>query len=88
MNTKIFKNGLPIMAFLMAIGLAFATEANVNDDSPLITGYTLRTGVCESVPKNCVIDAQYDCKYMGWQVYNLEDGETTCRVKLFQHTPN
>ncbi|MBA5630327.1 DUF6520 family protein [Moheibacter lacus] len=88
MKTKIFKTGLPIMAFLMAIAFAFATETNVKGEAPLITGYVIQNGVCTSAPKDCVVDARYDCKYMGLQVYNLEDGETTCRVKLFQHTPN
>lgn len=52
MKTKIFKTGLPIMAFLMAIVFAFAAEGKDVNSSRLITG-EIMDGTCKPSPKDC-----------------------------------
>lgn len=82
MKTTLLKLGMPLMAFLMAIVFAFATENKTSDhDAALITGYILQNDACVPVPKDCNNIDIIPCEYLGSPVYAM--GETTCNVRLF-----
>lgn len=80
MNTKIFKNGLPIMAFLMAIGLAFATEQKSLNEESLITGYIHEKGLCKEVSVSCNPFAGGLCVAAEGDVY--EGSLTSCPNRM------
>ena len=84
MKTKIFKTGLPIMAFLMAIGLAFATESKVGDEE-LLTGYIWNNDRCVVDRTQCNNVPSTICKTSGMQTVYKGDTETVCSEVLF-HT--
>lgn len=82
MKTKIFKTGLPIMAFLMAIAFAFASELKpVEEDVPVI-GYILQNGMCKQVVEDCDPTGTSLCTYgtTGLYVHNFKDSDTSCRT--------
>lgn len=82
MKTKIFKTGLPIMAFLMAIAFAFATENKV-EDTALITGYIQQANRCEAVSVDCGNNGGSDCLIgTSTPVYVLKLSETVCHTKM------
>lgn len=66
MKIRIFKSVLPLFAFILAIGLAFATEAPVAQ-----TGYYFdpSTGQIESVLVECNSTSNIRCEFNGQQVY-------------------
>lgn len=71
MRTKILKFGMPLMAFLLAIVFAFATEKGVPvEDNTLITGYIQNPGSCDPAPKNCSLQlSDVVCTYNGKAVH-------------------
>lgn len=83
MKTKIFKTGLPIMAFLMAIGFAFATQNKTEDT--LIPEYIVQNG-CTLVTRGCNNMSTKVCKLGTDQVFGWN--QTTCNQVLFHSLPN
>jgi type 1 fimbria pilin len=70
MRTKILKFGMPLMAFLLAIVFAFATENKAPvDDTALVTGYITNPGSCDIAPKNCSFIPGTVCTYLGKTVH-------------------
>lgn len=71
MRTKILKFGMPLMAFLLAIVFAFATEKGVSvEDTALTTGYIQNTLSCDLAPKNCSFQiTDVVCTYNGKAVH-------------------
>lgn len=83
MKTKIFKTGLPIMAFLMAIGFAFATQdTNSSKDDLLRIGYIQQGSLCIATPKMCDESNIVPCKYGGVQLFGSNNNGTTCPILL------
>lgn len=82
MKTKIFKTALPIMAFLMVIGLAFATSQNQESENLLITGYIHENGLCVQKTVNCNPSGSDFCELDGSQVYTDRLSSTTCISKM------
>jgi len=83
MKTKIFKTGLPIMAFLMAIGFAFATQnTNSSKDDLSRLGYIRQGNLCVPTPKMCDESNIVPCKYGGVQLYGSNNNGTTCPILL------
>ncbi|MGB6083876.1 DUF6520 family protein [Moheibacter sp.] len=80
MKTKIFKTGLPIMAFLTAIAFAFATENKGREDS-LVTEYIYNNNKCEIVTRNCSNTSNVLCMSGANQVFKW--GTTTCDGLLY-----
>lgn len=83
MKTKIFKSVMPLMAFLMAIGLAFASSITTEKiDQTLITGWINQSGMCQSV--------QVDCQLIGAQFCEIGNDkkivhrDSTCVSPLFK----
>lgn len=70
------------MAFLMAIGLAFATEQNPTNEEFLIPGYIHEGGFCVSRDVNCDPTGNGFCKLGGVQVYVEKSSSTTCLTKM------
>lgn len=80
MKTKILKLVLPVMAFVMAGILAFASENKESSPNTLlITGYIHQNGVCRSVQVDCTNDGATSCTSSGLQVYK----NNTCGTKMF-----
>jgi len=74
MRTKILKFGMPLMAFLLAIVFAFATEKEAPvEDTALITGYIQNPGSCDPAPKNCTTVPGPVCTYLGKAVHRNSD---------------
>lgn len=80
MKTKFFKTGLPIMAFLMAIGLAFATEKISTQTESLLIGYIHENGKCIERTVNCNPFGNGLCKLGSVQVY--EGSLTSCPYQM------
>lgn len=89
MKTRILKLGMPVMAFLMAIAFAFASEnkPSENDDA-LTTGYIMQSGLCVPTSKNCDNINLYPCTYDKHQVFQLQDNATSCSVPLYDSKRN
>jgi hypothetical protein len=88
MKTEIFKKGLPIMAFLMAIAFAFATEKNETSKEPEAIYYIMQNGLCSSVDTDCNRVSSIPCVYGvdSKQVFEKRLNSTTCDVPL-THLP-
>lgn len=82
MKSQIFKFGLPVGVFMMAIGLAFASESKVSKEEAFVTGYIFQAGQCRPAPKDCNDIGSIPCTYLGNQVYLVNNG-TSCAEALF-----
>ncbi|WP_338357332.1 DUF6520 family protein [Yeosuana marina] len=71
MKTKVLKSVLPILAIIMAIGLAFATEAT--NSSQIGYYFDPNTGAIVSTPVDCNSTTQIPCKIDNNQVYAEEE---------------
>ncbi len=81
MRTKILKFGMPLMAFLLAIVFAFATEKSLpEEENALITGYIGTPATCHDQVVNCTTVNGPVCKYLGQTVYR----DSSCSSLLFQ----
>lgn len=78
MKTKIFKTGLLIVAFLMAIGLAFATNKTSSQEDALIVGYIHENGLCVEKIVDCDPAGTSLCVRDGHQVYFNKINSTSC----------
>lgn len=83
MKTKILKFGMPLMAFLLAIVFAFATEkGNPVEDDTLIPGYIKGTCVQQNV--NCTPTTGGPvCRYGGKDVFQFND-VSGCHKLLYE----
>jgi hypothetical protein len=88
MKLNVLKTGMPIMAFMLAIAFAFASEKKTNDnDSSLITGYVLQSGLCVSSSKDCNNINTIPCTDdFGRQVHQFRLSDTVCSEMLY-HWP-
>lgn len=74
MKTKILKFGMPLMAFLLAIVFAFATEKGAPvEENALVTGYIMTSGGCTPAPKDCALNGVPICKFGGRSIYKTSD---------------
>ncbi|MAP80982.1 MAG: hypothetical protein CL526_07820 [Aequorivita sp.] len=76
MRTKILKFGMPLLAFLLAIVFAFATENNAPKDDALVQGYIFWNNDCVTTTKVCNNQGTIPCKEAGNQVYSLDLGKS------------
>lgn len=76
MRTKILKFGMPLMAFLLAIVFAFATENNIPKDDALVQGYIFWNNDCITTTKVCNNQGAIPCQVGGNQVYSLDLGKS------------
>lgn len=84
MKTQLLKLGMPLVAFLMAIAFAFATETKPSEtDDALVSGYIMASGFCEPITKNCDRVNSFPCKYEDLQVFEFRDNPTSCSVPLY-----
>ena len=71
MKTKILKFGMPLMAFLLAIVFAFATNETPDTSSVLVDGYILSNG-CKPKPiHDCTVNGNDICVVDGKTVFQL-----------------
>ncbi|MGO3183813.1 MAG: DUF6520 family protein [Aequorivita sp.] len=85
MKTKILKFGMPLMAFLLAIVFAFATEkSSPIEEDTLITGYI--QGTCQPVSVNCDISGSVVCQYGNKNVTRFKNG-SNCHTFLYEVMP-
>lgn len=82
MKSKIFKTGLPIMAFMMAIAFAFASENVTEEEIAPVLGYIIQNGVCTQVQADCDTDAVIPCTHAasGLTVFQNRSMSGTCSV--------
>lgn len=81
MRTKILKFGMPLMAFLLAIVFAFATENNVPKDDALVQGYIFLNNDCITTQSVCNNQGLIPCKEPGGnQVYSLDLGKSCSNI--------
>lgn len=86
MRTKILKFGMPLMAFLLAVVFAFATENHVPKDDALVQGYIFWNNDCTTTSKVCNEQGSILCKdSAGRQVYR-DDLGIVCDVQM-THRP-
>ncbi len=85
MKTKIFRIGMPIMVFMLAIVFAFASEkATTKNDSLLITGYIMQGTSCIVSNKDCNNIGAIPCTDdLGRVVHLLKLSDTVCSEQLF-----
>lgn len=89
MKTGFLKLGMPMMAFLMAVAFAFATEkgSDTERDAPM-TAYIYNDLLdCESVVvEDCNTDGALPCTTSsGKQAFLQQINQTTCSVQLFRN---
>jgi hypothetical protein len=84
MKSKVLKFGLPIGAFMLAIGFAFATESKASEKEAFVTGYIFQAGQCRPAPKDCNNISATPCTYLGNQVWSVNNG-TSCATMLFHN---
>jgi hypothetical protein len=77
MKTKILKFGMPLMAFLLAIVFAFASNGKPESESTLATGYIMSNDHCVQTPNNCTPSGANICKLGTQTVF-----ESGCLVPL------
>lgn len=87
MKTKIFKIGMPIMVFMMAIVLAFASEKTTANDESLIIGYIYENNECKPATRECSNDGAFPCTQGVFQVYMTNLGGTACLGELTHWEP-
>ncbi|MDC8000108.1 DUF6520 family protein [Aequorivita todarodis] len=81
MKTKILKFGMPLMAFLLAIVFAFATNSKpASEDVALVDGYIFQNGKCEFVTKCSTIPGP-SC--MVGATLRTKINETQCGSELY-----
>lgn len=83
MKTKILKFGMPLMAFLLAIVFAFATNESPQTDTGLVTGYIFSKGNCNVTSHDCTITGSVICTVGTETVYSIKDG-TFCLDPLMR----
>lgn len=82
MKTKILKFGMPLMAFLLAIVFAFASNSkSAADDLAAINGYILQNGICEEVT-TCNNLGGVPCMFNG-VVVRAKINQTHCGLQLY-----
>lgn len=69
------------MAFLMAIGLAFATQRNVEDNPNLVFGYIHQGTDCVREWVNCENSGSTLCKIGSQQVFK----DNQCKDAMFRY---
>lgn len=88
MKTGFLKLGMPMMAFLMAIAFAFATEkgSDTERDAPM-TAYIYNDLLdCESVVvEDCNRFEGIACTSSDKQAFLQQINQTTCSVQLFRN---
>lgn len=82
MKTRIFKTGLPIMAFMTAIVFAFATEQKQDLKPELISGWIHQDNQCKVIDTSCENTGGTLCTYStsSLQVYQ----DSTCTTPMFR----
>lgn len=80
MKTLKFQLVFPLVAFLFAIGLAFATEKTALEDTMVEQGYIHSLQPCKKAI-TCSPFPGTQCSYMGSLVFGL-DGSTGCNRPL------
>ncbi len=84
MRTKIFKIGMPIMAFMMAIVFAFASEKPTTKDKFLpVPGYIFKDGVCQT-SRSCDNTGGPACQEDGLTVHLVNNNGTFCSIPMTQ----
>ncbi|WP_418637280.1 DUF6520 family protein [Winogradskyella sp.] len=78
-----FKFLLPVMAFLMAIGAAFATQEDGQEDFALEQGYVYINEECQPQGRCDNTQAQV-CTHNGFQVFG-RSGPTKCLRTLYMN---
>ena len=85
MKTKLLKFGMPLMAFLLAIVFAFATNSKpVPEDIALVNGYIMQNGKCTLV-RTCSTNPGPKC-FVGGTILRTKINETQCGAELFHWT--
>lgn len=82
MKTKVFKTGLPVMAFLMAIGLAFATTKNETVEPASTSGWIHESGICKPVTVDCENTGSKLCTYSSANLQVFRD--SACSQLMFR----
>jgi phage-related protein len=75
---------LPVMAFLLAITAAFATQAKTDVDDTLVPGYIFVNGICEPA-RSCNLEDGPTCTYSSKPVF-AKTSPTMCPIPL--HFPS
>jgi phage/plasmid-associated DNA primase len=82
MRTKLLKFGMPLMAFLLAIVFAFATNPKtVQEDLALVNGYIMQNGKCTFV-RTCSNVIGPKCT-VGGSTLRTKINETQCGSELY-----
>jgi type 1 fimbria pilin len=69
MKTKILKFGMPLMAFLLAIVFAFASNEKPDTSTALVDGYILSNGCSLELDHGCTVNGNNTCKVDGKTVF-------------------
>ncbi|HZH87865.1 MAG TPA: DUF6520 family protein [Chitinophagaceae bacterium] len=85
MRTKILKIGMPLMAFLLAIVFAFATNVNSKtESSTFVDGYIFSSDKCVKLTSHdCTVDGMNLCTINGQQIFSTKSG-TKCENPLMR----
>lgn len=89
MKTKLLKFGMPLMAFMLAIAFAFATEHRTSEeDHSLVTGYIYNhdQSDCFPVLTECSPSGSFVCTIDGETIFRIKNG-TSCLMQLYKRTP-
>lgn len=83
MKTKIFKIGMPLMVFMLAIVFAFATEkTTAKSESLAIQGYVFKDGTCQ-ISRFCDNTGGPVCRDADGLAVHLQQ-TATCSVQMTQ----
>lgn len=89
MKTKLLKLAMPLMAFMLAIVFAFATEKPaIESESLVISGYIFKDGVCQEATRDCNNMPGPLCEENGFTVHLQPNSNGTfCSVPLTHWAP-
>lgn len=83
MKTKILKFGMPVMAFLLAIVFAFASNEKPEANDTLVPGYIFWGNNCVVTEHDCTVQGNFVCELGALTVYGTKDG-SICKNPLMR----
>lgn len=89
MKTKFLKLGMPILAFMLAIVFAFASQDSTSlEEEAYVIGFVYNTAGTHCVPanKDCAITGQVPCQQLdGKDIYRVANpAGTMCSIALYE----
>ncbi|HZH70561.1 MAG TPA: DUF6520 family protein [Flavobacteriaceae bacterium] len=84
MKTKVLKFGMPLMAFLLAVVFAFASQSSTSLEASTHQAAIYLNEQCQDVRVDCGIQSGPACTFQGMPVF-LKSSGTVCTQPLYRN---